>query len=107
MLKQLFVFCAAAWLIVQIALGFVSAAVAAQPLPMAQTAPDTEAVEPVPETPPVPEERPAPPQTRRNRQQRAYPDPPDAYDYESLRQYDEEIYGEETLLQTLLKQAQS
>jgi hypothetical protein len=49
--------------------------------------------QPDPETTPQPSAPTVKP-TPAQRQQVTYPEPPDVYDYDTLRQYDEEVYGE-------------
>ena len=104
MLKRIFRGCVAVLLMLQLV--FVGGAIAmAQPSP--HSAPETlrEEGQLEPEvTPSTNTSQPRNQQTLQG-QQLTYPEPPDVYDYESLRQYDEEIYGEQEILKQRQQEA--
>ncbi|MEM9909127.1 MAG: hypothetical protein AAF921_29370, partial [Cyanobacteria bacterium P01_D01_bin.44] len=86
MVRRILSGCAAAWLGLQLIFGMAPLAMA-QPTPEPSPGPTSEQVQPeATETAP-----PAQPKQPQKNQRLTYPEPPDEYDYESLRQYDEEI----------------
>ncbi|MEM8810796.1 MAG: hypothetical protein AAGF01_32705 [Cyanobacteria bacterium P01_G01_bin.38] len=94
MVRRIVSGCAAAWLGLQLIFGMPPLAMA-QPTPDLSPEPTSEQVQP--ESPPQASPQSDTQRPRKN-QRLTYPEPPDEYDYESLRQYDEEIYGEQEML---------
>lgn len=92
--------CATAWLMWLLVFGLAPMAVAQPSSPPASTPePTPDQIQTSP-TKALPQASPQPaPRGNRKGQRVTYPDPPDVYDYESLRQYDEEIYGEREMLE--------
>ncbi|MEM9161994.1 MAG: hypothetical protein AAGC54_02860 [Cyanobacteria bacterium P01_F01_bin.4] len=94
MVQRILSWCAATWLGLLLVFGMPPLATA-QLTPEPSPQPTSEQVQP--ESPPQAVPQPDSQRPRKN-QRLTYPEPPDEYDYESLRQYDEEIYGEQEVL---------